>query len=127
FGHLEMYEGIDFIVAIVGLFAISELLLFLENTHAGENVRVSVGKVSANLKESLATGWAMLRGSVVGFIAGVLPGAGASLGVFSRIPSRNATPTRTTPSARATRAAWPHPRPATTRPPAAPWSPCSRW
>ncbi len=82
FGHLEMYEGIDFIVAIVGLFAISELLLFLENTHAGENVRVSVGKVSANLKESLATGWAMLRGSVVGFIAGVLPGAGASLGSF---------------------------------------------
>ena len=30
FGLFEFYEGIDFIVALVGLFAVSEFLLFLE-------------------------------------------------------------------------------------------------
>ena len=30
FGLFELYDGIDFIAALVGLFAISEFLVFLE-------------------------------------------------------------------------------------------------
>ena len=30
FGEVHLYDGIDFLVAIVGLFALSEVFLFLE-------------------------------------------------------------------------------------------------
>ncbi len=82
FGQMKFYEGIDFIVAIVGLFAISEALVFLETSHAGENVRYKVGRVAARIRDILGTLWTMIRSSVIGFVAGVLPGAGASLGSF---------------------------------------------
>jgi len=82
FGQMKFYEGIDFIVAIVGLFAISEALVFLETTHAGEFVRYKVGRVAARVRDILSTLVTMVRSSVIGFVAGVLPGAGASLGSF---------------------------------------------
>jgi len=82
FGQMKFFEGIDFIVAIVGLFAISEALVFLETLHAGEFIRYEVGRVSARIRDIVHSLMSMLRGSVIGFISGVLPGAGASLGSF---------------------------------------------
>ncbi|WP_417566455.1 tripartite tricarboxylate transporter permease [Marinobacter sp.] len=82
FDILELYEGIDFILAIVGLFAISELLFFVEARIGGGRKKMSVGKITLSLKELVSTIPTQLRGGVLGFIAGVLPGAGASLGSF---------------------------------------------
>ncbi len=82
FGQMKFFEGIDFIVAIVGLFAISEALVFLETSHAGENVRYKVGRVAARIRDIVGSLVTMVRSSVIGFVAGVLPGAGASLGSF---------------------------------------------
>jgi putative tricarboxylic transport membrane protein len=79
---LELYEGIDFIIAIVGLFAISELLLFIEQ-HAGEGLKkVGLNKLKLTMADIVQVLPTCLRGSVLGFISGVLPGAGASLGSF---------------------------------------------
>ncbi|MDN6320951.1 MAG: tripartite tricarboxylate transporter permease, partial [Marinobacter sp.] len=44
-GVLELYEGIDFILAIVGLFAISELLFFVEARMGKGRSKVKVGKL----------------------------------------------------------------------------------
>ncbi|QIR84628.1 tripartite tricarboxylate transporter permease [Paracoccus sp. AK26] len=79
FGSFNLYDGFDPIVALVGLFAISEILFFLEQKVADAKL-VPPGSVFPRLsrvKEGLG---ASLRGSVIGFIAGILPGAGASLG-----------------------------------------------
>ncbi|WP_435104071.1 tripartite tricarboxylate transporter permease [Arhodomonas sp. AD133] len=95
FGFLELYEGIDFIVALVGLFAVSELMVFIDMHLAGTHEPVRLGRVSKAIKEVAGTGWTMIRSSVVGFIGGVLPGAGAALGAFlayaleKRINGRN--------------------------------------
>ncbi|NVK40376.1 MAG: tripartite tricarboxylate transporter permease [Oceanospirillaceae bacterium] len=79
---LELYEGVDFIIAIVGLFAISELLFFIE-MHAGEGLKkVALNKLKLSMADIIAVLPTSLRGSVLGFISGVLPGAGASLGSF---------------------------------------------
>jgi putative tricarboxylic transport membrane protein len=83
FGHLELYEGLDPIVAIVGLFAISEILVFLENSASAQQVKLKVEQTYISLKEVLFCTGAMLRGSLLGFVSGVLPGAGASLGSFA--------------------------------------------
>lgn len=82
FGIFHLFDGFHPIVAIVGLFAISEVLIYLEHTHATHSAVVSVHRAYARLSDIVATAGAMLRGSFIGFVAGVLPGAGASLGSF---------------------------------------------
>lgn len=82
FEILELYEGIDFIIALVGLFAISELLLFIEAQDSGQSVRIKINKLKMSFRDFVFILPTALRGSFLGFIAGVLPGAGASLGSF---------------------------------------------
>ena len=81
-GNMHLMDGVDFLVAIVGLFAISEVFFFIEDHGKGSAVGVRLGKVRVPWKDIFASGWTMLRSSVIGFIAGILPGAGASLGSF---------------------------------------------
>jgi len=86
FGEVHLYDGIDFLVAIVGLFALSEVFVFLEHRHGaatGEGAeKVEIGRVIPSLSLLARCTPTMLRTTVLGFIAGVLPGAGASLGSF---------------------------------------------
>ncbi|PWG63153.1 tripartite tricarboxylate transporter permease [Spiribacter halobius] len=82
FGLLELYEGVDFIVALVGLFAVSELLAFIDAHIRGAQEPVRVGSITRAVREVAGTWATMLRSSVVGFVGGILPGAGASLGAF---------------------------------------------
>ena len=81
-GELHLADGIDFLVAIVGLFAVSEVFVFIESHGRGSALGVKLEKVTVPWREIWHTRWTMLRCSVVGFVAGVLPGAGASLGSF---------------------------------------------
>jgi len=101
FGEIHLYDGIDFLIAIVGLFALSEVFIFLEH-HRGGAVGTSGGMKIGRLipdfgmvKRCIPT---MGRGTIIGFISGVLPGAGASLGSFlayslerSAVDSKNET------------------------------------
>ena len=79
-GSFHLYDGIDPIVALVGLFAISELMFLLEKTIKDRDSAIKLDTWIPDLKVVFGTAWATVRGSVVGFVAGVLPGAGASLG-----------------------------------------------
>ncbi|CUH60187.1 tripartite tricarboxylate transporter TctA [Thalassobacter stenotrophicus] len=81
-GNLHLYDGIDFLVAIVGLFAVSEVFFFIEKHGKQGALNIKIDKVTVPWLEIWSTRWVMLRSSVLGFIAGVLPGAGASLGSF---------------------------------------------
>ena len=81
-GNLHMMDGIDFLVAIVGLFAIAEVFFFIESHGKGSSIGVKLDKVRIPWKDIRETTPTMLRSSGVGFIAGILPGAGASLGSF---------------------------------------------
>ena len=82
FGIYELFDGFDPIVAIVGLFALAELLVLLEAHAAVRVAAIRVKGAIARWSEIRPTLGAALRGSGVGFVAGVLPGAGASLGSF---------------------------------------------
>ncbi|WP_172297590.1 tripartite tricarboxylate transporter permease [Pseudoruegeria sp. HB172150] len=82
FGNLHLMDGVDFLVAIVGLFAIAEVFFFIESHGKDTSIGVKLEKVTLPIRDIVSSGWTMLRCSVLGFIAGVLPGAGASLGSF---------------------------------------------
>ncbi|HSG57783.1 MAG TPA: tripartite tricarboxylate transporter permease, partial [Paracoccaceae bacterium] len=85
FGEVHLYDGIDFLVAIVGLFALSEVFIFLEHRDVDRDAakpKMKIGKIIPGwglIRSCLPT---MTRATGLGFLAGVLPGAGASLGSF---------------------------------------------
>ncbi len=81
-GNMHLMDGVDFLVAIVGLFAIAEVFFFIESHGKGSSIGIKLKKVSIPWKLINETKWTMLRSSLVGFVAGILPGAGASLGSF---------------------------------------------
>jgi len=81
-GNLHLYDGVDFLVAIVGLFAVAEVFFFIESHGRNSSIGVEVNKTRIPWRDIFDTRWTMLRSSLVGFIAGILPGAGASLGSF---------------------------------------------
>ncbi|MGJ8573390.1 MAG: tripartite tricarboxylate transporter permease [Hoeflea sp.] len=81
-GNLHLMDGVDFLVAIVGLFAIAEVFFFIESHGKNTAIGVKLGKVTIPWKDLGRSKWVMLRSSILGFFAGVLPGAGASLGSF---------------------------------------------
>jgi len=100
FGDVHLYDGIDFLVAIVGLFALSEVFIFLERHVSDPNAKGSklvIGRIVPSLATIRFTFGAMSRSTVLGFLAGILPGAGASLGSFisysveKRVSDRNKT------------------------------------
>ncbi len=86
FGEVHLYDGIDFLVAIVGLFALSEVFIFLEHRGTDRDIsqkpKVKIGRITppwSMIRSCIPT---MGRTTILGFVAGVLPGAGASLGSF---------------------------------------------
>ena len=82
FGNLHLMDGVDFLVAIVGLFAVAEVFSFIESHGKSSSLGVRFERVTVPVRDIVSSGWTMVRASGVGFVAGVLPGAGASLGSF---------------------------------------------
>ncbi len=89
-GNLHLMDGIDFLIAIVGLFAVSEVFIFIESHGKGSSIGVKLEKVKIPFREIGRSFGTMVRASGVGFVAGVLPGAGASLGSFLAYMSEKA-------------------------------------
>jgi hypothetical protein len=55
FGQLRLFDGVDFVVVTLGLFAVSEVLHLLAETEPGKEVRTTVGRVMITGKELAAT------------------------------------------------------------------------
>jgi putative tricarboxylic transport membrane protein len=71
----SLYEGIPLIPVMVGLFAVSEVLMTVEEL-------AEQGGRLPSLREYLGTHLAMLRGTIIGFIIGIVPGAGKAVASF---------------------------------------------
>jgi putative tricarboxylic transport membrane protein len=82
FGRIQLLDGMDFVVVTIGLFAVSEVLQLLEESEQGQTATAAYGRVTISLRDLMATKWTMLRGSALGFLVGVLPGAGGTIATF---------------------------------------------
>ncbi|NND90031.1 MAG: tripartite tricarboxylate transporter permease [Granulosicoccus sp.] len=89
-GNLHLMDGVDFLVAIVGLFAVSEVFIFIESHGRSSAIGVKLESITIPFKDIVNTFGTMLRSTVIGFVAGILPGAGASLGSFLAYMSEKA-------------------------------------
>jgi putative tricarboxylic transport membrane protein len=79
FDSVHLADGVQFIVVVIGLFSVSEILLMLEAAIHGPSSIPETGRGIFNLKEMAHTWWGTVRSSLVGFVVGVLPGAGATV------------------------------------------------
>lgn len=79
FDEPELHDGIEFIILVIGLFSISEVLLLLEQQHRGTLQLLSIGRGFPSLATLRHCVGAVLRGTGIGFVIGVLPGTGASV------------------------------------------------
>lgn len=83
FGVQGLFDGVSFVVAAVGLFAISEVFIGLGRLRAEHRANPAiVGKLRMTRDETKRSVAPWLRGSVLGFLVGVLPGLGASVATF---------------------------------------------
>ncbi|WP_029352364.1 tripartite tricarboxylate transporter permease [Bosea sp. 117] len=79
FNEPELGDGIEFVVLVIGLFSISEAMLMLEHQASGGSIIKVTGRTLARWADIVFCTGATLRGSIIGFVVGVLPGTGASV------------------------------------------------
>ncbi|CEP69345.1 Protein of unknown function DUF112,transmembrane [Moorella glycerini] len=81
-GSLFLLDGIDFAVAVIGLFAISEMLeLFVKGgSIVKRQAPGNLGTVWAGVQDVFRHWGLVLRSSLLGLFIGALPGVGASIG-----------------------------------------------
>jgi putative tricarboxylic transport membrane protein len=80
FGQTWLLDGVDFIVLAVALFGVGEVLASCRMGTA-EPI-LNVGRVLPSREEWRQARMAILRGSGIGFLIGVLPAAGATIASF---------------------------------------------
>lgn len=82
FGMLPLNDGVDLIVAIMGLFGVAEILVSVER-------RVSMGRVQKvdrilpNTEELRASAAPIARGTILGFFGGLIPGSPGAATAFA--------------------------------------------
>jgi len=77
FGLFILEDGFDFLTLGMGIFGIGEILISLEEQMKAELVTTRIVGLWPTLKDWAISKWAIVRGSLVGFFVGLLPGGGA--------------------------------------------------
>ncbi len=82
FGINELTDGIGIIPLCMGLFGVAEVLTNLESEMKREVFKTKIKDIWPSLADYARSKWPILRGSVIGFFLGVLPGGGAVIASF---------------------------------------------
>jgi putative tricarboxylic transport membrane protein len=83
FDRLELLDGLGLVPIVMGLFGVAEILSNLERELRREVMGARIGGLWPSLADWAASQWAILRGTVLGFVLGILPGGGAVIGSFA--------------------------------------------
>jgi putative tricarboxylic transport membrane protein len=81
-GMNELSDGVGIVPLVMGLFGIAEILVNLEQSLKREIYATKVKGLFPTLQDWAVAKWAILRGTLLGFCLGILPGGGAVLGSF---------------------------------------------
>jgi TctA family transporter len=82
FGLIELWDGVEFIVVAVGIFALGEIIASLESREKRETFTGKIATLWPTREDVRRMTPAILRGTAFGSLIGVLPGAGLSLASF---------------------------------------------
>ncbi|ATX67552.1 tripartite tricarboxylate transporter permease [Roseinatronobacter bogoriensis] len=80
FGTPELMDGIPLLVAIIGVYAVTEVMMTVEGLVSGRwQAPKAIGKLWATKAEWLRVRFTFFRASVIGFLVGLMPGAGGAV------------------------------------------------
>ena len=82
FGMMRLFDGIELVVAAMGLFGIAEVLCNLEVPEIRDVYKASLKGLLPTMEDWKRSWRSVLRGSFLGFFIGVLPGGGATISSF---------------------------------------------
>lgn len=82
FGITALVDSVGIIPLVMGLFGISEILITLEGSMKKEVISTKLRHLLPNLQDWKDSAKPILRGTVLGFFLGILPGAGAAIASF---------------------------------------------
>jgi putative tricarboxylic transport membrane protein len=83
FGNPFLQDGIDFVVVAIGMFAFSEVIITAKEVRSGKRAEIiKADRIWVRWSEFVYSLPSILRGTVFGFLIGMLPGAGATLSTF---------------------------------------------
>jgi len=83
FGIPELSDGIGVVVVAMGMFGFAEIILNLESTEKREVIRTGLKGLWFTKEQFKLAAPAVLRGTAIGSVLGVLPGGGAMLSSFA--------------------------------------------
>ena len=83
FNIRKLLDGVGVVPVAMGLFGISEVLLNLEAELKREILTTRVKNLFPTVKDWAASIWPIVRGSVLGFFLGIIPGGGAVIASFA--------------------------------------------
>jgi putative tricarboxylic transport membrane protein len=82
FGINELTDGVGIVPLVMGLFGVSEILENLEGNLQREVFKTRIRNLWPSFKDWMEAKWAIVRGSIIGFVLGILPGGGAVISTF---------------------------------------------
>ena len=83
FGFMYLRDGVPLVAVVMGLFGISEVIRDLESEVRGAVIETKIRNLLPTLKDWAASKWAIVRGTVIGFFLGIIPGGGAIVATFA--------------------------------------------
>lgn len=84
YGIVELVDGIDLIPLSLGAFAISQVMTFMEKDIKIDFIKtkLTLSNLYPSVEDLIRSKWSIVRGALVGFFVGVLPGAGGTPATF---------------------------------------------
>jgi putative tricarboxylic transport membrane protein len=81
-GVIELSDGVEFLPVAVGLFGLAEVLANVADPVRLAPIKASLSGLIPTRQDLMASRWPIARGGLIGFVVGVLPGAGATIASF---------------------------------------------
>ena len=82
FGNINLFEGLGVAPVAIGLFGLACVLGNLEQHASAKILNVKIKNMFPDKGQWLRARWAIVRGTVIGFFLGILPGGGPVLSTF---------------------------------------------
>jgi putative tricarboxylic transport membrane protein len=83
FDRLELLDGIGLVPVVMGLFGVAEILSNLEHDLKRNVMKARIGGLWPTRADWRDAKWPIVRGTVLGFFLGILPGGGAVIAAFA--------------------------------------------
>ena len=82
YGSLDLMDGLGFLPVAVGMFGLGAVLAMVELPADIQIIKTSLKDMLITKEDMRVSAMPILRGTVIGFVIGVLPGAGATIASF---------------------------------------------